>query len=78
MIGYESVSHQNLVRRSQVCMDCGEWNWLDEDIPVQHLPNCHHRDGDMVQLAVGGSQSRATVAPPKTANQEEAAAWPHV
>ena len=77
-IGFESVSHQNLVRHSQVCMDCGAWVWLDEELPIVHGRLCASPGGEKVQFSVGGSQSRATVPPPRTATQEEAAAWPHV
>jgi hypothetical protein len=77
-IGAESVSHQNLVRESQVCMRCSGWNWLDEKIPVQHLAYCAFPGGEMVKLSWGGNQSRATVVPSRTSTQEEAASWPHV
>lgn len=77
MIGAESVSHQNLVRRSQVCMECGAWNYLDESIPIQHRYLCASSGGELVKLAVGGSQYRATKVPLNTVSQEEAASWPH-
>lgn len=77
VIGAESVSHQNLVRPSQVCMDCGGWNYLDEELPLEHVPSCASKGGQRVKLAVGGSQSRATVVPPNNASQEKAAQFPY-
>jgi len=76
-IGPESVSHQNLVRQSKVCMDCGRWTWVDEQVEIPHIRDCRYPKGQMVKLGYGGSQSRTTVAPPRTATQEEAASWPH-
>jgi hypothetical protein len=76
-IGSESVSHQNLVRASQVCMECGGWNYLDETLPVVHERLCASTGGEKVKLGWGGSQARATVLPSRTATQEEAASWPH-
>jgi RNase P subunit RPR2 len=78
VIGSESVSHQNLVRASQVCIDCGGWNYLDENLPVAHERLCASAGGEKVKLGWGGSQARATVVPPRTSTQEEAASWPHV
>jgi hypothetical protein len=78
MIGAESVSHQNLVRPSQLCTVCSAWNYLDEKTSVIHTPLCPFKGGDMVKLAMGGSQSRATVVPSTKASQVEAASWPHV
>lgn len=78
MIGAESVSHQNLVRASKVCMNCGQWVYLDENLEIAHLNYCAFPGGDWVKFGWGGSQYRATKAPPSTASQEEAAAWPHV
>jgi hypothetical protein len=77
MIGAESVSHQNLVRMSQVCMDCAQWNYKDEGIEIQHSMLCASKNGQRVQLAVGGNQYRGTVVPHRNATQEEAASWPH-
>ena len=76
VIGAESVSHQNLVRQSQVCMDCSAWNYLDEGIEIQHSALCASTGGQRVKLAVGGNQGRATNVPSKTATQEEAARHP--
>ena len=76
-IGEESVSHQNLVRESIVCMDCGRWAWVDERVDVYHIRDCRYPKGEKVKYSWGGSQSRATTAPSKTATQEEAASWPH-
>jgi hypothetical protein len=78
MIGAESVSHQNLVRPSQLCSACRQWNYLDEEIQVAHSPQCEHKNGDMVKLAMGGNHYRGTVVPSRRATQEEAASWPHV
>jgi len=78
LIGAESVSHQNLVRLSQVCMDCGAWNYRDEKLDIIHSSLCAHPAGQRVKYAVGGSQSRATVVPPNSATQEEAARFPYV
>lgn len=77
-IGLESVSHQNLVRLSQVCMDCYQWNYLDEQVPIEHRADCQSKGGEKVIPSVGGNSSRATRVPPRDADQEEAAAWPHV
>lgn len=77
VIGAESVSHQNLVRTSQVCMDCGDWNYLDEGLEVRHTSLCASTGGQRVKLAVGGSQARATKVPPREASQEEAAQFPY-
>lgn len=77
MIGAESVSHQNLVRKSIVCMDCGDWAFVDEGVEVTHQRLCRYPNGDMVKYGWGGSQARATVAPDRKATQEEAASWPH-
>ena len=77
LIGAESVSHQNLVRPSQVCLDCGVWNYLDENLDIVHTGLCASPGGQRVKLAVGGSQARATVAPPRDATQEEAARFPY-
>jgi hypothetical protein len=78
LIGAESVSHQNLVRQSQACMQCGGWNYLDEGIEVQHLGMCAFPNGDWVKLTMGGGQQRATRIPYNNVSQEEAASWPHV
>ncbi len=77
VIGAESVSHQNLVRPSQVCMDCGGWNYLDEGLGVEHVGLCASKGSQKVKLAVGGSQARATKVPPNEASQEEAAQFPY-
>jgi len=78
VIGAESVSHQNLVRKSQCCMTCAGWNWEDEGIPVEHATLCTDRDDSRVWHTYGGSQHRATKLPARNASQTEAAAWPHV
>jgi hypothetical protein len=78
MIGAESVSHQNMVRTSQLCTACSQWNYIDEDLRIVHSPSCAVKTGEMVKLAMGGSQARGTVVPDRDATQEEAAAWPHV
>lgn len=77
MIGAESVSHQNLVRTSQLCTACSRWNYVDEDLPILHSPLCVSKNGDMVKLAMGGNHYRGTTVPARTATQEEAASWPH-
>lgn len=78
VIGAESASHQNLVRLSQTCMDCGAWNYQDEELALVHSGLCASKGGEKVQLSVGGSIARATIVPKSNASQEEAAAWPHV
>src|SRR4249920_2049367 len=76
VIGAESVSHQNLFRLSQVCMDCGDWNYLDEGIEIKHSALCASTGGQRVKYSVGGNQARATIVPLHTASQEEAARHP--
>lgn len=58
-------------------MECGAWNYIDEGISeVEHSALCASKGGQRVKLAVGGSQARATIVPPHTAYQEEAAKYP--
>jgi len=78
MIGEESVSHQNLVRESAVCMWCAQWVYLDEKIEIVHKSDCAFPNGEKVQYTHGGNQYRATVTPPRTASQIEAASFPYV
>jgi hypothetical protein len=57
-------------------MDCGEWNYLDEEIEIKHVYLCASRAGQRVKYSVGGNQHRATIVPLHTASQEEAARHP--